>query len=147
VDGDPLASNALGESLYSAAPVYAYSTIDSAITAVANASGNQWQLAAVSTLPASGPVVGANLDIGTAEAKALGLIDAGDPAVDGYVGFASNATWSFAPDVTPAAGTYYFIGVVEHEITELLGRVSLLGQTNNYPNAYRLHSPAPSPSR
>jgi hypothetical protein len=69
------------------------------------------------------------LYVSPAEAKALGLpLSVSDDGIDGYVGFSSVPnTFSYANGSVPPANEYYFIGVVEHEITEIMGRVSLLG--------------------
>src|SRR6476620_3172535 len=92
-----------------------YSSVQSALLAQ-NALG-------VSTLPSSSPFSG-SLYMPQAEAKALGL--AGGTTLDGYVGFSNSVSWSFTPNVTPPPGAYDFIGVFEHEITEVMGRVSLV---------------------
>jgi autotransporter passenger strand-loop-strand repeat protein len=72
-----------------------------------------------------------NLVISTAEAKALGLIQSSGTVFDGSVGFSSSFPFSYAPDV-PVSGQYYFIGTVEHEISEVLGRVSQLNSSGHY---------------
>ena len=138
INGIPLSSGDLGESEESAAPAYSYDTVKNAFITTANASGDLSQLAAASTLPTSDPTSGGTFDIGTADAKALGLIAGNSSAVDGYVGFSSSVSWSFIADATPAASAYYFIGTAEHEITEVMGRDSDLGGYFNYPNAYTL---------
>ena len=53
--------------------------------------------------------------------------------VTGYVGFSSSYQWDFTPNTTPASGAYDFVGVVLHEITEVMGRISLL---NYQPSDY-----------
>jgi hypothetical protein len=58
-------------------------------------------------LPASSPVAG-TLWMGSAEAKALGL-DGASSALDGSVGVASNVSWDFAPNTTPASSQYYLV--------------------------------------
>ena len=62
----------------------------------------------------------------SAEVKSLGFTPQirGD-GFDGSVGFA-NASYSYAVDTAPAAGQIYFVGVVEHEISEVMGRSSQL---------------------
>ena len=99
------------------------------MSSTANASGDSAQLAAASTLPSTNPTNSNTFTIADAEAKALGLpLAAGAPIVDGYVGFdASSSIWSFSPTATPAQSQYYFIGVAEHEISEVLGRYSNIG--------------------
>ena len=69
-----------------------------------------------------------------AEAKALGL-SPNNGSLDGHVGFSNSVVWDFIPNTTPSAGAYYFIGTFEHEITEIMGRISLL---NYQPSAYDL---------
>lgn len=75
-------------------------------------------------LPVS-PATPAKFFINTAEAKGLGLIPAAAPAIDGNVGFANNS-YSFSQS-NIARGTYDFIGIAEHELSEVLGRISGLG--------------------
>ncbi len=125
VDGQTLASNALGESVSNTSD-FTYSQILNGLTSTANASGDPAQLAAVATLPSTNPTNG-DFTIANAEAQALGLIS-GTPAVDGYVGFDSDQSiWSFSTTATPAQTEYYFIGVAEHEISEVMGRFSDVG--------------------
>src|SRR6266436_5134228 len=91
-----------------------------------------------STLPSTSPFSG-QLQMGSAQEKALGLIDA-STALDGWVGIASNAalqqldgtSWSFSSTAVPTATQYYLIGVIEHEISELMGRNSYLGTRGEY---------------
>jgi VCBS repeat-containing protein len=77
-----------------------------------------------STLPSSSPLSG-SLYMAQAEAQALGLTSAVSTV---YVGFSSALPFSYTPNATPASNQYYFVGVVEHEISEDMGRVSLLNE-------------------
>jgi autotransporter passenger strand-loop-strand repeat protein len=140
VGGRLIDAGDIGESETAIAPTYDFTTIKNALIANAN---SPVQTAADATLPTTDVTGGDVFDIGRAEAKALGLIAANDPGNDGWSGFASvddngnPIDWSFAPNVKPAAGQYYFIGTAEHEITEVLGRHSILGGTgDHYSNAY-----------
>jgi hypothetical protein len=63
--------------------------------------------------------------VASAEEKALGLIP-NDTGVDGSVGFSSRVTWDFTT-APPAKGAYDFISVAEHEISETMGRIALVG--------------------
>ena len=128
VDGQALGAGALGESISNVAS-YSYNQIRAALTNTASASGDPSQLAAVSTLPSANPTTSNTFTIADAEAKALGLpLGVNPPVTDGYVGFdASSSIWSFSPTATPAQNQYYFIGVAEHEISEVLGRFSDIG--------------------
>jgi len=81
-------------------------------------------------LSASSPISGV-LIMGSAQEKALGLLGASS-ILDGWVGIASDATlmqqtggsWSFSPTAVPGPNQYYLVGVLEHEITEVMGRSS-----------------------
>ena len=123
-DGTPLTSNDLGTSWNTSAPKYSYDTIKTALIADA---ASPLQQAADATLPASDPTGGDTFDIGSAEAKALGLIAGDAPATDGWVGFSSTANWSFSTTTPPGPNKFDIVGTIEHEITEVLGRVSTLG--------------------
>ena len=115
IDGQALGSNDLGESY---APQYLHESYSS-VTAALLAQG----AAGATTLPSSSPLAG-SLYMSQAEAQALGLTSAVSTS---YVGFSSDPNiFSYIPNVTPASDQYYFIGVVEHEISEDMGRVSLL---------------------
>lgn len=62
-----------------------------------------------------------------ANAAALGINTGYGPnALDGSIGFNSAVSWSFASATTAAAGQYSMVGVAEHEISEVMGRISLL---------------------
>ena len=62
-----------------------------------------------------------------AQYKAIGQTST--TAVDGYVGFASTGIIDFSNSATVAPGTYDFIGIAEHEISEVLGRISSIANT------------------
>lgn len=62
-----------------------------------------------------------SFDLPTAQAKALGLVNP-TAGLDGYVGFGSGLKYTFSGAVQ--SGTYDFVAVAQHEIEEVLGRVS-----------------------
>src|SRR5271165_2931836 len=109
VDGQRLGAGALGESLTNITSV-TYSQLVNALP--------------VGTLPATDPTHGGSFLIATAEAKALGI--SGASGINGYVGFSSTAAFTYDPSNRAVPGEYDFIGVVEHEITEVMGRISML---------------------
>ena len=84
------------------------------------------------TLPATSPLSG-GLVLGSAQERALGLIGASS-VLDGWVGIASDPTlaqqiggsWSYSATAVPGSSQYYLVGVLEHEITEVMGRTSYL---------------------
>ena len=120
IGGQSLGSNALGES-ESFLAAYSYSAIKSAL---ANSDPS-----AAASLPATQPVSG-TMWLATAEAKALGLTPSQPTtALDGYVGFSSTLPFTYDPNNRAVAGEYDFIGVVEHEFSEVMGRIDLFGET------------------
>ena len=88
--------------------------------------------------------------MGSAQEKGLGLLGPSN-SLDGWVGVASDATvtqqtggsWSFSPTAVPGPNQYYLIGVLEHEITEVMGRSSYLDQPGQYGvmDLYRFAAP------
>ena len=87
----------------------------------------------VASLPANDPIgPGTTWLIPRAEVKALGItgvgVDANDAVSDGTNTFAppSLVSYTFDPTNRAVAGKIDFIGVVAHEISEVLGRVYLL---------------------
>ena len=89
-------------------------------------------------LPALAPLTG-NLETGSAQEKALGLINPSG-TLDGWVGVASDTTlsrqlgasWSYSPTAIPGNSQYYLVGALEHEIAEVMGRVSYLDAPGEY---------------
>jgi hypothetical protein len=65
--------------------------------------------------------------IPTAQAKALGLRSATDPASDATFTFSTLLTYTFNPTNRAVAGSADFIGVAMHEISEIMGRGQGLG--------------------
>ncbi|HEY1425058.1 MAG TPA: NF038122 family metalloprotease [Caulobacteraceae bacterium] len=63
-----------------------------------------------------------------AQARALDLYFPAGGVTDGYVGLSSSASFTFDPNNRAVAGEYDAIGVLEHEIAEVLGRISNVGQ-------------------
>jgi len=123
VNGSALPSGDLGANQTSY-DVVSYATLQAALAATGTQPD---QLAALATLPATSPVGTANFIIANAEAKALGLSVGIAGINDGYVGLSSAYAMSFDPANRAVAGSYDAIGVLEHEITEVMGRTSSLG--------------------
>jgi hypothetical protein len=134
IDGVAMGSGALGESDSYLINV-SYSQLRSALQANANSSVDQSVLA---SLPSTAPVNG-NFWLTTAEAKALDLIAPLSTSIDGYVGFSSSYPFTYNDSSGVALGTYDFNGVVMHELTEVMGRLLLTGDTiGSAPNSYGL---------
>lgn len=62
-----------------------------------------------------------------AQAKALGARSATNAATDGTFTYNSTLTYTFDPN-NRGTGGFDFIGVAEHEISEIMGRITLNGQ-------------------
>ena len=131
VAGTTLGSNALGSSLTSLASV-SYSTLYNALKADGTTASDA---TAVASLPTSAPVSG-GFAVTTAQAKALGLSSATGTATDGSIGFSSTSAFTYNDTNGVASGAYDFNAVVVHELTEVMGRILLtgntLGTTTNY---------------
>ena len=122
VGGSTLSGGALGESETFLVGKN-YSSVKSALLGQ-NAPG-------ASTLPSTAPLAG-TLTMPTAEAKALGFSSSG--TIDGYVGFSNSVSWDYTT-ATPSANQFYLIGTIEHEITEVMGRMSMV---DSQPSSYSL---------
>lgn len=60
----------------------------------------------------------------SANARAVGLLGANDPTVDGSVSFSSSFAWDFDPTDGVDSTAFDFIGVATHEIGHALGFIS-----------------------
>ena len=122
VNGASLARGAVGESS-SLGYDFSYSALRSGLAAAATSADD---FAALGSLPATDPTAGSKFFVGTPEAQALGLAGAAG-GLDGYVGLNSSLTYTFDSAHRAVAGAYDAIGALEHEITEVLGRVGDAG--------------------
>ena len=132
VAGSRLGSGALGES-ETYLNSYSYSQLVTAMKADATSASDT---SAIASLLATNPTGNGTFWVSTAESKALGLAPS-DTSIDGYVGFASSANtfdYNNADGVT--AGQYDFYGVVLHEVTEVMGRQTMDGQSFAGTTAY-----------
>ena len=132
IGGAAMGAGALGESeTYLSS--YSYSQLVNAMKADATSASDA---SAIATLLASNPTGNGTFWVSTAEAKALGLAPS-NTSIDGYVGFSSSANifdYNNADGVT--AGQYDFYGVVLHELTEVMGRQTMDGQSFAGTKAY-----------
>ncbi len=86
------------------------------------------QLAAVAGLPSADPISGGSFVIASAKAP-LGVQSFSDSsAFDGEIGLSSSTSFAFDPNDRAVAGENDAIGALEHEITEVMGRIGSLGQ-------------------
>jgi hypothetical protein len=112
IRGQPILPQFGGQSFFPGGPSVTYAQLRTSLVAQ-NAPGSQ-------SLPQNDPT-GLRLVIGRAEAKALGFLDDNTSTIDGWVGFTSTA-----------AGQPNFFGLVAHEISETMGRATLLTQSGSY---------------
>jgi ELWxxDGT repeat protein len=131
-----LRGNVLGQSTWNRGP-YDYSDVTGALNAGAQTATQQ---AAFATLPASLPPFVSML-LTTAEAKALGLFTGDSSAIDGSITINSNFSFSYAANQTPPWDEYYFVGIFEHELTEVMGRNSYLPREDGLIDLFRYEPP------
>ena len=122
VAGQTLIPGALGESSASQPGFFQYATTKSDLVADAKSAAD---LIAIANLPTSDPTNGATFKISRAQGKALGRTIGDGSALDGSVGFDSTANFTFDPNHRAVTGKFDFIGVAEHEISEVMGRFGL----------------------
>ena len=123
----------LGQSSSSLLGYPAYADLTNALRAARTTAADS---NSVASLPAMDPTSGNSWAIPSAEAKVLGpmgvvYVAPNDPGQDGSVYFASTVSYTFDPANRVVPGLYDFIGVAEHEISEVLGR--LYGLNYNIP--------------
>lgn len=126
----------LGQSSTGLAGYYTYQQIKSALTASATSADDA---IAVANLPATNPAASpdaADFVVTTAQGKALGLITATDPATDGIITIGNGYNYTFDPNNRAVSGDFDFIGIAEHELSEVMGRIGILGESFGGPAAY-----------
>ena len=120
IDGQPFSGLGESESFYT---TFTYSTLLSTLQTLASgqsASANFKKM--VTNLPAASPGV---FWATVAQAQAWGL---GGASVSGYCGFGATNNYTYTRQFGIAAGTYDLVGVICHELTEVMGRQGFLGQ-------------------
>jgi hypothetical protein len=122
IAGSSISAGALGESETYLAGYYGYGQVRNALISDSRSAADQ---GAVASLPASDPTGGKSELMATSEAKALGL--ASYNGTDGFVGFDKSSSWTFNPASRAVRGEFDFIGVAEHEVSEVMGRMADLG--------------------
>jgi ELWxxDGT repeat protein len=109
----------LGESNISFAHV-SYSDVITALTADATTANDS---TAVSNLPGSDPISSNDgYSLTSAQMAALNITNPNAPAIDGVMAFTSSDILDYDRTDGIAAGKYDFVSVVEHEISEIMGR-------------------------
>ena len=109
----------------SVATYMSYGDLTKALSASATSSADR---TAVAQLPSADFTNGGKFYVPLAEQKALGVQALTSGETDGYVGLNSAVSYTFSPNGQIASGTYDIVSVLEHEISEVLGRVDFSGQ-------------------
>jgi hypothetical protein len=125
VGGQALGSGALGESETSGLN-FTYAQVRQALTSHATSPD---QVTAAHSLPATAPT-SASYFVALGEAMVLGLTPSANQ-LDGAVGMSSTSPFTFDPYHRAVAGDYDAIGTMEHEISEVLGRIAGSGVLQN----------------
>jgi hypothetical protein len=80
-----------------------------------------------SVLPTTDPTAGGQFFVPYAAQKALGLMLANSTEVDGYIGLSNQFTYAWGQNVISGSGQNDAVGAIEHEISEVMGRLGFLG--------------------
>lgn len=115
-----------GQSNANVAGYYSYALIRNSLISDAKTANDA---SAIRSLPANDPN-GARYLTGylttSAEAKALGLM-ADNHSSDGSITLGAGYQFAFDPANRAVSGAYDFVGLVQHELSEVMGRMSLTG--------------------
>ena len=125
IAGGSLNPSDLGQSRTNQQGNFTYGQVRNALINDAKSSAD---FQAISTLTTTDPTGGRSFAMSDAEAKALGLLAGNASGTDGWLGFNSTATYTFDPNNRAVPGEFDFIGLAEHEFTEVMGRY---GMTQN----------------
>jgi hypothetical protein len=123
----PFTNISLGASETVLIGTYTYAEVSNALYASRTSAAD---MSSVASLPPTDPIANDLWIVPQAEVKALGLpgVPPHDTSDDGDIGFASNVTYTFDPSNRAVPSEFDFIGVAEHEISEVMGRIAGLGQ-------------------
>jgi hypothetical protein len=109
-----------------------YATVRAALAADSTL-GDASDAAAVASLGAADPTNGGNFYLASAQAKALKLIPNNSSSDGSFtfgtnpLGISTNNAYTLDPNNRAVQGRYDFIGIAEHEISRILGRIDGLG--------------------
>ena len=133
IGGTTTTVSALGQSSYSI-NVYNYTQVRNAL--ISHAATVAALSGVAASLPSTDPTGGGQIYLTLAEAHALGLASGTNVGTVGGVGISDTISLGFtAAGTSVVGGGAWAVGVFEHEISEVLGRVQALGTafgTGNY---------------
>jgi hypothetical protein len=116
----------LGQSNTPLLGTFSYSQIRNLLIADQTAHPSADGATSIASLPAADPTGGKPFWLARAQAKALGVIP-DDLTSDGTFTFSNTASYTFDPNNRQVPGEFDFIGIAEHEISEIMGRIPGLG--------------------
>ena len=122
----------LGQSSTSIYSGYSYQQIRDALS---NYKSSPSSISAIGSLPTSDPTARATFGVSTAQAKAVGLSPSNpNPnSLDGIFTIGNTQSYSFDPNYRAVSGKYDYIGIAEHEFSEIMGRISGLNDAVRTP--------------
>ncbi len=109
-----------GHNDFNGQSVGSYATVKTILAAHATSADDA---TSVANLPISDPTGGGNFIFADAQAKALGVRSANNSSTDGTITFGDEYPYTFDPNNRAVSGSFDLIGIAEHEITEVMGRV------------------------
>jgi hypothetical protein len=130
-------TSTFGHSNFTVHNTYNYSQIVNALTSSATSADDAIAIANLG----SDPTGGGKFVVNDANAKALGLRAATNTSNDGTVTIGDGYSFSFDPNVRAVHGEYDFVGIVEHEISEVMGRAHGLGGSFGSGNFSSVYEP------
>ncbi len=122
VQGQKIGGNALAENIEEGY-YFNYSDVVAGLTSTAFSAADH---TSVASLPATDPTNGGQFFVTAAEADVLGLAPNPNFTV-GYVGISSSFPFTYDPNNRAVSGDFDAIGALEHEISEVLGRIGTIG--------------------
>ena len=132
VNNQTIDRGALAENI-STGDFYTYAQLRNGLVAAATSGTDQ---ASLGSLPTTDPTHGGKFWVTDTMAVNLHLVSL--TSIQAYVGLDSTASYTFDPNNRAVAGKYDAVGTIEHELTEVMGRVGYLGKyftsgaTNDY---------------
>ncbi len=124
-------TSVLGDSKFNLYGSFSYSQVYSALLADKASVNQQGAIASLSA--SSDPTSSDNYWLPTAQSLALGIDPrgSGDTSTAGTFTFGEGYMYTFDPNNRAVSGKYDFIGLAEHEISEIMGRTAGVGTTAN----------------
>ena len=125
VGGRAIPTGDIGASLSNLSSGWTYSEVTGYLRAAAASHPSDLSLAAaVAHLSATDPTKTNNFAVPYGEAQALGMLPAKMTLAAGSIGFKAGTIFDFNPVGGISAGAYDFQGLAQHEIDEVLGRIT-----------------------